>query len=301
VTAKPVPLVARRDGKGWGVGLSPEGRHADTTSVSRECEPRRAGAYAEQRYKNGRRNYRRKAFPVYAAVFGPFILAGIAVLIVEGHPLTWAAGLVSGTCVMGWMVMRDEPPFYIEKWHEGAEGERKTAKALEPLEQSGVHVFHDVRMRYGNYDHIAVGRAGVFLLETKNPAGVVELRDGVPHVRRRLDPDADDRESRVRPRTLSAAARLKEDIEQRTGHRTWVQAVVVYWSEFPEGLVDDGRCVFLHGTRLRPWIREHSGALDQDKVDEIAAAIASIANHDPHVAGTNIVEQHQLQTSRRSS
>jgi hypothetical protein len=280
----PVPLVARRDGKGWGVGLSSESHHADTTSMSREREPRRAGAYAEQRYKNGRRNYRRKAFPIYAAVFGPLILAGIAVLIVEDHPLTWVAGLVSGACVMGWMVMRDEPPFYIEKWHEGAEGERKTAKALEPLEQSGVRVFHDVQTRCGNYDHIAVGRAGVFLLETKNPAGIVELRDGVPHVRRRLDPNADDRDSRVRPRALSAAAQLKEDIGRQAGGCRWVQAVVVYWSQFPEGLVEHGRCVFLHGSRLQSWMHERLGVLSEAEVDEIAVAIESIANRDTPVA-----------------
>jgi Nuclease-related domain len=85
---------------------------------------------------------------------------------------------------------RDAPP-YVESWHEGAEGERKTEQELKPLERAGWRIVHDVQNAHGNYDHIAVSRAGVFLLETKNLRGVVELRGGVPHLRRRLDPEAD--------------------------------------------------------------------------------------------------------------
>jgi hypothetical protein len=242
-----------------------------------ERQQRSAGAYAEQRYRRGRRSYRLKVRFVAAAAFGPFIVAGIAVLIVDGHPLAWAAGMATGAFAAAWMIVLDEPPFYVEKWNKGAEGERKTAKALRPGARSGLRVFHDVQMRYGNHDHIAVGPAGVFVLETKNPTGIVEIRDGVPHVLRHHDPDADERDSRVRPRTLSAAARLKEDIEQRTGHRIWVQAVVVYWSDFPDRVVDDGRCVFLAGPFLRSWISSRPETLDFNKVNEMAAAIESIA------------------------
>jgi hypothetical protein len=202
-------------------------------------------------------------------------------LIIEGHPWSWIAGAATGAFAGGWLVMRDEPPAYVENWHEGAEGERKTAKALKPLERSRLRVVHDVQARYGNYDHIAVGRSGVFLLETKNLRGIVDLRGGVLHLRRRLDPDADTRLDRIRPRALAAAAALKEDIERRTGHRTWVQAVVVLWSEFPAGLVDDGRCIFIHGPRLRAWMQGRPDALDQIMAEKIAAAIAHIANHEP--------------------
>lgn len=247
------------------------------------AKPKRrpAGAYADERYRQGLRNYRRRTRPILAAVFGPFILAGVAFLVVDGHIWSWIAGLATGAVAVAWAIVRDEPPAYIEHWREGAEGERKTAKVLEPLERSGFHVVHDVQQRYGNYDHIAVGRAGVFLLETKNPKGVVELRGGVPYVRRRLDPEADNREDRIRPRALSAAIRLKKDIERRTGRRPWVQAVVVFWSDFPEGLVDDGRCIFIHGPRLAAWMQSRPDRPDQVKVEEIASAITHIANREP--------------------
>jgi hypothetical protein len=248
--------------------------------MAAKATPRRAGTYARQRYRQGLRRWRSKTRPIFAVLLGPFILAGVAALIVDEHPWSWIGGLATGTAAGVWLVMRDEPPAYVENWREGEEGERKTAKALTPLERSGLRVVHDVEARYGNYDHIAVGRSGVFLLETKNLKGIVELDGGVPHLRRRLDPEADTRLERIRPCALRAAVALKQDIERRTGHRTWVQAVVVFWCEFPAGLVDDGRCVFIHGPRLRAWIEGHADALDPSTAEEIAAAIGRIAEHE---------------------
>jgi hypothetical protein len=240
-----------------------------------------AGAYAEQRYRRGLRSYRAKARPILAMFCAPFILTGIAVFILDGHRVSWFAGALTGIFTGVWIAIRETPPAYIENWHNGAEGERKTANALEPLERSGWSIVHDVDARYGNYDHIVVGAAGVFLLETKNLGGIVELRDGVPHLRRRLDPDADTPCERIRPRALAAAAGLKGDIERRTGHRVWVQAVVVFWSEFPEGLVDDGKCVFVHGPRLHVFLEGRANRLNDTEVVEIAAAIAHIASQNP--------------------
>jgi hypothetical protein len=238
----------------------------------------RAGAYAQRRYAQGRRRWRSKTRPILAAVFGPFMLAGLAVLLLDGHQFSWLAGAVAGACAGAWIAVRDTPPAYIENWHDGAEGERKTANVLEPLERSGLTVVHDIKSPYGNYDHVAVGRAGVFLLESKNPQGIVELLGGVPHLKRRLDPEADIPLAQIRPRALGAAACLKREIEGRTDLRTWVQAVVVFWSEFPEGLVDDGRCVFLHGSRLAEWIQGRPRGLNQAKVDAIAGAVTRMGS-----------------------
>jgi hypothetical protein len=202
------------------------------------------------------------------------MLAGVAVLVLDRHLVSWFAGATTGVLLGAWIAVRETPPAYIENWHDGAEGERKTEKALAPLTRAGWHIVHDVQARYGNYDHIAVGPAGIFLLETKNPGGIVELRDGVLHLRRRLDPDADTRLHRIRPRALAAAANLKEDIQRRTGQRTWVQAVVVFWSDFPDGLIDDGRCIFVHGPRLHALLHGRPNRLSARDVNEIATAVA---------------------------
>lgn len=248
----------------------------------------RAGVYAERRYRRGLRRWRARIRPALVAGFGPFIAAGLAVFFLSGHRFVWFAGLVTGLFVGAWIAFRDSPPRYVESWHDGAEGERKTEKALRPLERGGWRTFHDLQARYGNYDHITVGPAGVFLLESKNLMGTVELRDGMPYLQRRLDPEAKMPFERIRPQALAAAARLKEEIERRTGERTWVQAVVVFWSEFPQGVVDDGRCVFLHGSKLRGWMEGRPARLSEAGVEAIAVGVARVADGEAFVEASAV-------------
>ena len=214
----------------------------------------RAGAFAERRYKRGLRSWRTTNRRLFAAACGPLAVVGLAAVMVDRHFVAWIGGLVAGAAMALWVSLRDTPPRYVEKWHDGAEGERKTEKALKPLERAGWRVFHDVENGHGNYDHIAVGRAGVFLLDSKNLEGIIEVEGGAPHLTRRHDPEENLVFDHIQPRVLAAAACLKEDIERRTAQRTWVQAVVVFWSEFPEGLVEAGKCVFIHGPLLREWM-----------------------------------------------
>jgi hypothetical protein len=203
----------------------------------------RAGLYAQRRYERCLRQWRSRTRLIVLAVFGPFIAAGLVGLIIDGHLLAWAAGVAFGLGAGVMLVMRESPPAYVENWQLGAEGERKTETALKSLEPPEWAVVHDVACVRGNYDHIVVGRAGVFLLETKNLQGIVHIRDGQPYLRRRSDPEADKACSWIRADALAGAATLKEDIQRRTGRRLWVQAVVVLWSDFEEGVYkDEGAC-----------------------------------------------------------
>jgi hypothetical protein len=156
-----------------------------------DAATQRAGGYAHSRYRRGLRNWRSRSRPLLALFLGPFVVGGLAGLVVEGNVAAWIAGAAFGVGLGVWMVMRDSPPAYIENWQVGAEGERKTAKALARLDGRRWLVVHDVECARGNYDHIAVSRASVFLLETKNLNGTVEMRDGMPCLRRRLDPEED--------------------------------------------------------------------------------------------------------------
>jgi len=240
-------------------------------------EEPRAGGFAERRYRRGLRSWQRKNRRLIAVFLAPFLVVGVAVGVFNGQLISWCAGLAVGVSMTLWMVFRDTPPFYVERWRMGFEGERKTAKELRCLERTGWHVAHDIQNGHGNYDHIAVGAAGVYLLESKNLQGMVEIENGVPHLHRRHDPDATAVFERVPRRALADAARLKEEVEARTGHRTWVQAVVVLWSDFPAGVVEDDRCVFVHGSRLRGWLQDRPSRLSQAEAEEIAAGIARIA------------------------
>ena len=61
---------------------------------------------------------------------------------------------------------------------KGAEGEEEVARRLAFLD-SDYAVFHGLRLdRRGNFDHVVVGPAGVFVIETKNWKGRAAFRDG---------------------------------------------------------------------------------------------------------------------------
>lgn len=49
----------------------------------------------------------------------------------------------------------------------GRDGEVYTGQELNLLMREGAWVFHDIRYRYGNIDHVVVSTGGVFVMETK--------------------------------------------------------------------------------------------------------------------------------------
>jgi Nuclease-related domain len=68
-----------------------------------------------------------------------------------------------------------------ELWERGADGEQATADALQALPTTWT-VFHDVRWpgrKYANVDHVAAGPGGVFVIDSKNWSGTIEVRDNV--------------------------------------------------------------------------------------------------------------------------
>jgi hypothetical protein len=109
---------------------------ADRALMSMRAEAPRAGGYAEQRYQRGLRAWRSRTRPILLVFLGPFIAAGFVGLVLDGHLLSWALGFACGVAVGVWLTMRDSPPRYVGNWHDGAEGERKTEKALRKLEKT---------------------------------------------------------------------------------------------------------------------------------------------------------------------
>ena len=66
----------------------------------------------------------------------------------------------------------------MERFYKGARGEEKVAGILKGL-PSSYHVFNDFYTRRNHYvDHVVVGPAGVFAIETKFWQGEVTIEDG---------------------------------------------------------------------------------------------------------------------------
>src|SRR5215210_3581551 len=94
---------------------------------------KQAGRSADERFQAGLalwRTRRRRAF----AVVGAVCLLPAAVVYFAA-PTPWRTiALFLGGAFFGMLAFAwDSPPEFIESWRRGAEGERRTAKALRPL------------------------------------------------------------------------------------------------------------------------------------------------------------------------
>jgi hypothetical protein len=83
-------------------------------------------------------------------------------------------GLVA--LVAGWG-LRFRPSPDACAWRRGAAGERHTARLLGPLERHGWVILHDLAVprSRANLDHLAIGPGGVFVIDSKQYRGRLQL------------------------------------------------------------------------------------------------------------------------------
>jgi hypothetical protein len=84
-------------------------------------------------------------------------------------------GMLAATAV-GWG-LRFRPSPDAVAWRRGAAGERRTARLLAPLERHGWAVLHDLAVpgSRANLDHLLIGPGGVFVIDSKQYRGRLQL------------------------------------------------------------------------------------------------------------------------------
>jgi hypothetical protein len=107
------------------------------------------------------------------------ILAVTTVAGLLGSLLAPRLGLVLGglaAMAAGWG-LRFRPSPDASAWQRGAAGERRTAQLLDPLERHGWVVLHDLAIPGGqaNLDHLVIGPGGVFVIDSKQYRGRLQL------------------------------------------------------------------------------------------------------------------------------
>jgi hypothetical protein len=98
---------------------------------------------------------------------------------VLGSQLAPRLGLVLGALAAlaaGWGLRFRPSPDAIT-WRRGAAGERRTARLLDPLERHGWAVLHDLAIpgSRANIDHLVIGPGGVFVVDSKQYRGWLQL------------------------------------------------------------------------------------------------------------------------------
>jgi hypothetical protein len=205
-----------------------------------------AGASARKKFRELRREKIRAGWRDWLII--TTVIAGslVAIVFSEGVAALIFAALLGAFVSLAAIVWMIGGGAHSLTWMWGAVGEEATAEALEALDGSWVYE-HDLSHDYGNWDHVVVGPAGIFLLETKNLSTKAAVRhDALVAGSMRF------RGGGLR----SAAARLSDRFGSRLDRSPWVQPVFVVWGKFSEGPSEANGVVYLRGDELVPWLAE---------------------------------------------
>lgn len=154
----------------------------------------------------------------------------------------------------------------FDHWLQGARGEQKVGAVLDRLSQDGWRALHDISLGRGNIDHILVGPAGIFAIETKSRRTPIR----VEHIHGDM---------------LKQAYAEKKLLERITGYK--VQALLVFSEAWLIGSLPAER----HGVLILParmldgYIRQRPLVVTPSRAEEVhgrlAAAFESLSESRP--------------------
>jgi hypothetical protein len=184
---------------------------------------RRAGRRVRKRARANRRQFALKNRWVFAAVALLFVVTG-AILLAFNPSISrdntmfgWGA-LTVGFVWMCWALIVSSDG--QEGFLRGARAEVDTSNALRRLRRHGWSVIDDVEFDGFNVDHVLVGPAGVFAIETKWTTRSWTVRDGA------LDAGP---ESRPAQQAQRYGTKVRTLLKHHAGIELDVRPVVVAW------------------------------------------------------------------------
>lgn len=237
-----------------------------------------AGGFASKRFKQRRRAWRRRIWWVFPVACLPLVAAalGFGRLFAAQHPAVYVAFAAGAALVMA-AVLFDSPPAHIERWRQGAEGERRTARALRRLVRNGWTLINDVDTGHGNIDHILIGPPGVFMLESKNLHGDLSVRSGVLTVQWHEDPDDGYENARIARHARGCAAQARGMLGEH-GLAQWVQPVVVLWGTFAQRSISSDGVAWVQGHHLAKVLEARPAKLSAQEVARAANVAAALSS-----------------------
>jgi hypothetical protein len=152
-----------------------------------------------------------------------------------------------------------------------AEGEKAVGQFLEGLREHGYRVFHDVVGDGFNVDHVLIGPAGIFTVETKTwskpPRGEARIQfDGERILRGTLEPD---RDPVIQARAQSGW--LRDLLAESTGRRFDVRPVVVFPGWFIEQTSAKARGIWVLNPKALPHFLENEPRQLSDEEAKLAS------------------------------
>ena len=133
----------------------------------------------------------------------------------------WLATIVTGVATVAFFPFKAT----FRRLNRGERGELETADALDELKSDGYRIIHSIVRPHCDIDHVLVGPAGVFAVETKfrSGRGQIEFRNGEGlFVAGRAE------EKDCLSQAIGNAAEVRKLIREHCGIDPWVKALIVF-------------------------------------------------------------------------
>lgn len=240
------------------------------------ADTNRTGRYARGLLWDQQTSYAKRAWRYLTVVF--LVCSAVSIPLAWALPAPWS-WLAVGACITTgfWLVVLNVVlQSGSASAYMGVSGEEMTALHLQDLRRGGWRIVNGLVIREReDIDHVAIGPAGVLVIETKWSAGPWPIGlDGEGYTRGVLDEAV----AQVRRNAKDVGNQFRKALGA-----TPVRAVVVAWSGSPvaEGAPDwaeeDG-VVMVHGRRLAKWLAtQDDELLDDEAIDRIWSAVAKQA------------------------
>ena len=228
------------------------------------------GAFAQDRFDRAKRAHQRRMRAILPTIVGVAALVGLGELVLLA-PLVgpWASVFGLVTFVVSVIAVTRLPREALS-WDKGATGERRSAEALDPLGKRGFVILYNRLMPdgRGDIDSIAIGPTGVWVVETKNLSGAVEI------VRDKLFVKDRDRQAMVEQvyREAFAVQQIVGDLLAPTITMA-VPVLCIHGSRTPRFDRSVGGVRIASGGNLAPLLTAGLQRLDPDLVQQIATVL----------------------------
>jgi hypothetical protein len=225
-----------------------------------------AGRWALEQFRSRRRRKLREEWREVSKLLAILAASTAAAVLTTGFVQLFAVGIMGfsiAICMALWLLGDVRALPYV--W--GALGEQQTAGELAQLGDRWLCV-HDIARAKGNWDHICVGPAGVFAIESKTVSGPAVVRDDSLRCGRLLYRGAEFRR---------AAVELREEIGRAGTAAPYVQAVVVIWGNFSQRIHVEEQVIYIAGDELLAWLCRRPVRLSRRQVTHLETAVHVVA------------------------
>lgn len=202
--------------------------------------------------------------------------------LIDAKPTPWFWLGVTMTCLVVTLHNRRTFRSTIKSHEQGFRGERAVGELLEDLRKDGYRVFHDIDTRgRGNIDHVLIGPAGIFAIETKT---ITKPRDRAAQIMFQGDrlliagrnpADFGDRDPTGQ--AWASATCLRDMLKACTGKRAIVRPVLLYpgWMVIER---PDFEVLVLNPKRLYAFLRTSDRVLTTEDVNFLAGNLLRSLN-----------------------